>query len=108
MTDRRWLILLTILIVITAARVATTYRVFSQTMDEPFHLAVGYDFLLTGRQISDPQHPPLARVFFALPFLRTPPPAWTDGLTRGNALSFVTIAIRRISAGRVPAISFFW
>jgi hypothetical protein len=85
-TRRRWLILLTLLIVFTSARVATTYRVFSQTMDEPFHLAAGYDFLLTGRQISDPQHPPLARVFFALPFLRTPPPASTDGLTRGNAL----------------------
>jgi hypothetical protein len=85
-TRRRWMILLTLLIVFTAARVATTYRVFSQTNDEPFHLAAGYDFLLTGRQISDPQHPPLARVFFALPFLRTPPPAATDGLTRGNAL----------------------
>jgi hypothetical protein len=85
-TRRRWSILLTLLIVFTAARVATTYRVFSQTMDEPFHLAAGYDFLLTGRQLSDPQHPPLARVFFALPFLRTPPPATTDGLARGNAL----------------------
>jgi hypothetical protein len=85
-TRRRWLILLTLLIVFTAARVATTYRVFSQTNDEPFHLAGGYDFLLTGRQLSDPQHPPLARVFFALPFLRTPPPATTDGLARGNAL----------------------
>src|SRR4051794_269538 len=85
-TRRRWMILLTLLIVFTAARVATTYRVFSQTNDEPFHLAAGYDFLLTGRQLSDPQHPPLARVFFALPFLRTPPPATTDGLARGNAL----------------------
>ncbi|MEA2329361.1 MAG: hypothetical protein QOE68_4320, partial [Thermoanaerobaculia bacterium] len=85
-TRRRWMLLLTLLIVFTAARVATTYRVFSQTIDEPFHLAAGYDFLLTGRQISDPQHPPLARVFFALPFLRTPPPAATDGLARGNAL----------------------
>jgi hypothetical protein len=85
-THRRWTILLTLLIVFTAARVATTYRVFSQTNDEPFHLAGGYDFLRTGRQTSDPQHPPLARVFFALPFLRTPPPASTDGLMRGNAL----------------------
>ena len=85
-TRRRWLVLLTLLIVLTAGRVATTYRVFSQTNDEPFHLAGGYDFLLTGRQLSDPQHPPLARVFFALPFLRTPQPATTDGLARGNAL----------------------
>jgi hypothetical protein len=80
------LILLTLLIVMTAARVATTYRVFSQTNDEPFHLAAGYEFLLTGRQTSDPQHPPLARVFFALPFLGTRLPSSTDGLTRGNAL----------------------
>ncbi|HEV7428957.1 MAG TPA: glycosyltransferase family 39 protein [Thermoanaerobaculia bacterium] len=86
MTRRRWTILLTLLIVLTAARVATTYRVFSQTNDEPFHLAAGYDFLLTGRQTSDPQHPPLARVFFALPFLQRPPPASADGLTRGNML----------------------
>jgi hypothetical protein len=85
-TGRRWVILLTLLIVFTAARVATTYRVFSQTNDEPFHLAAGYDFVLTGRQTSDPQHPPLARVFFALPFLNTPPPATTDGLARGNEL----------------------
>jgi hypothetical protein len=85
-TRRRWSILLTLLIVVTAARVATTYRVFSQTNDEPFHLAAGYDFLLTGRQTSDPQHPPLARVFFALPFLRTPLPPSSDGLARGNAL----------------------
>jgi hypothetical protein len=85
-TSRYRTILLTLLIVFTAARVTTTYRVFSQTMDEPFHLAAGYDFLLTGRQTSDPQHPPLARVFFGLPFLRTPPPATMDGLARGNAL----------------------
>jgi hypothetical protein len=80
------MILLTLLIVFTAARVATTYRLFSQTNDEPFHLAAGYDFLLTGRQTSDPQHPPLARVLFAVPFLRTPPPPTADGLARGNAL----------------------
>jgi len=85
-TSRRWQILLALLIALTAARVATTYRVFSQTQDEPFHLAAGYDFLLTGRQTSDPQHPPLARVFFALPFLNTPPPATADGLARGNDL----------------------
>jgi len=82
----RWWVLLWLLIVFTAARIATTYRVFSQTSDEPWHLAGGYDFLETGRQTSDLQHPPLARIFFALPFLNTPPPATTDGLARGNAL----------------------
>ena len=86
MTNRRWAIILASIILITAGRVAATYRVFSQTADEPIHLAAGYDFLKTGRQMSDAQHPPLARVFFALPFLDSPPPAATDGVARGNAL----------------------
>jgi hypothetical protein len=86
MSNRRFAALLALTVAITCARIATTYRVFSQTVDEPYHLAAGYDFLRTGRQISDPQHPPLARVLFALPFVSTPPPAATDGLGRGNAL----------------------
>src|SRR5205085_7188482 len=86
MNDRRFAVLLALIVAVTAARIATTYRVFSQTADEPYHLAAGYDFLRTGRQPSDPQHPPLARVLFALPFVSTPPPSATDGLARGNAL----------------------
>jgi len=86
MTNRRWALLLALIILVTAARIATTYRVFSQTADEPFHLAAGYDFLKTGRQTSDFQHPPLARVFFALPFLDSPPPAASDAVARGNEL----------------------
>jgi 4-amino-4-deoxy-L-arabinose transferase-like glycosyltransferase len=87
-TTRRWGILLALLIVFTAARVATTERVFSQTNDEPYHLAGGYDFLRTGRQLSDPQHPPLARILFAAPFFNAVPPASTDGLSRGDELFF--------------------
>jgi hypothetical protein len=86
MSNRLWAIVLAAIVLITAARIAATYRVFSQTADEPIHLAAGYDFLKTGRQTSDPQHPPLARIFFALPFLDTVPPATTDPVARGNAL----------------------
>ena len=86
MSNHRFATLLALIVAVTAARIATTYRVFSQTADEPYHLAAGYDFLRTGRQPSDPQHPPLARVLFALPFVSTPPPSVTDGLARGNAL----------------------
>jgi hypothetical protein len=39
-TRRRWLTLLTLLIVVTAAHVATTYRVFSQTNDEPLRIRI--------------------------------------------------------------------
>jgi len=63
----RWTIFLALLVAFTALRIATTYRGFSQTSDEPWHLAAGYDFLKSGRQTSDLQHPPLARIFFALP-----------------------------------------
>lgn len=86
MTNRRWALLLALIILLTAARIATTYRVFSQTSDEPFHLAAGYDFLKTGRQSSDLQHPPLPRILFALPFLDSPPPAAVDAIARGNEL----------------------
>ena len=54
MTNRRWAIILASIILITAGRIAATYRIFSQTVDEPIHVAGGYDFLKTGRQTSDP------------------------------------------------------
>jgi len=85
MTTARWNTLLALLVVFTAARVMTTHRVFNQTSDEPHHLASGYDFLTKGMYF-DPEHPPLARVFFALPFLGTAEPAGTDARDRGNAL----------------------
>src|SRR6185436_7454523 len=86
MTPRRWWTLLLLLVVFTAARVMTTHRVFNQTSDEPHHVASGYDVLTKGSYMLDPEHPPLARVIFALPFLGTPDPAATDVLQRGNAL----------------------
>ncbi|HEX2122999.1 MAG TPA: glycosyltransferase family 39 protein, partial [Thermoanaerobaculia bacterium] len=88
MIDRRWTALLAALVVFTAARVMTTHRVFNQTSDEPFHVAAGYDLLTKGSYALDPEHPPLARVFFALPFLDTPDPAATEPTARGNALLF--------------------
>ncbi|HEX6535156.1 MAG TPA: PQQ-binding-like beta-propeller repeat protein [Gemmatimonadaceae bacterium] len=39
---------------------------FSQTFDEPAHLAAGMEWLESGRYDLDPQHPPLARVAIAL------------------------------------------
>jgi len=86
MTPRRWWTLLLLLVVFTAARVMTTHRVFSQTSDEPHHVGSGYDFLTKGSFTLDPEHPPLARVFFALPFLDTPDPGKSDPREQGNAL----------------------
>ena len=44
MSDRRFAATLALIVLVTAARIATTYRVFSQTADEPYHLAARYDY----------------------------------------------------------------
>jgi 4-amino-4-deoxy-L-arabinose transferase-like glycosyltransferase len=86
MTLRTWWAILALLIVVTLVRVATTHRVFSQTVDEPWHLVAGYDFLTKWKFTSDLHHPPLARVFFALPFVGTPEPPAGTTRDRGNTL----------------------
>ncbi len=74
MTSRRWWLLLTLIVALTLVRVATTHRVFSQTIDESAHLLAGYD-ILTKRDFStDRMHPPLPRMLFALPFMNEPEP----------------------------------
>ncbi len=86
MTSRRWWTLLILLVLFTLGVVTTTHRVFSQTADEPWHVATGYDVLKRHEFKADLHHPPLARVFFALPFLDSPNPAGERGDSRGNEL----------------------
>lgn len=57
------------ILVIALVRVAATHRVFSQTTDEPTHIAAGYDFVKNGKYGLDPSHPPLGRIVAALPSL---------------------------------------
>lgn len=68
--------------------VASTHRVFAQVIDEPIHIAAGYDYLRTGRDLYDIEHPPLPRLLAALPLWLggVTPPAETDRVQRGNAL----------------------
>jgi len=51
---------------VAVVRIATTYRVFSETIDEPTHVACGFEWLTTDTYALDPEHPPLARIGFAL------------------------------------------
>jgi hypothetical protein len=91
MTPRRAWIGVAIVVVLTVVRVAATYRVFSQTVDEQIHLIAGYDILKYHSWKTDYQHPPLARVFFALPFIHAPEPESADKADRslrGNELLF--------------------
>jgi 4-amino-4-deoxy-L-arabinose transferase-like glycosyltransferase len=65
------------LLIFPAVRIASTWRVFSQTADEGMHLAAGFQWLDSGRYLYDVGHPPLARVAFALP-------AYLSGATAGG------------------------
>jgi 4-amino-4-deoxy-L-arabinose transferase-like glycosyltransferase len=66
---------------------ASTWRYYSNTWDEPEHLAAGIELLDRARYEYDTEHPPIPRVLMALgPFLMgarsfgTPPP---DGVQEG-------------------------
>ena len=78
-----------VLIILVACVLATgCWRVYSNTWDEPEHLAAGIELLDRGKYEYDTEHPPLGRVFLAIgPYLAgahsygTPPPEGTpEGL----------------------------
>ena len=75
------------LILVACLLAASTWRVYSNTWDEPEHLAAGIELLDKGRYEYDTEHPPIVRAFMALgPYLAgarsfgTPPP---DGVQEG-------------------------
>jgi hypothetical protein len=86
MTETRWRVLLALIVLFTLGRIATTHRVFSQTIDEGSHLMSGYDILKYRAFATDPHHPPLAKVLFALPFVTEPEPVSDGVISRGTAL----------------------
>jgi hypothetical protein len=85
-TPRRAWIGVAVIAALSLGRVAATHRVFAQTSDEAIHLIAGYDVLKHHSWTTDMHHPPLSRVFFALPFINAPEPAGTDRNIRGNEL----------------------
>ncbi|HVR41804.1 MAG TPA: glycosyltransferase family 39 protein, partial [Thermoanaerobaculia bacterium] len=46
--------------------VASTWTIFSQVMDEPAHVGAGMEWLAAGTYTIEAQHPPLARIAFAV------------------------------------------
>jgi hypothetical protein len=59
-----------LLVLIGVTRIVATYSVFTQTSDEPYHLACGMQWLDQGRYQYEHQHPPLARIAVAVgPYL---------------------------------------
>jgi hypothetical protein len=55
-----------VLIVIAAARIASTWWVFNHTMDEPTHIACGLEWLEDRSYTYELLHPPLARIAAAI------------------------------------------
>lgn len=67
MSRSRWTaVAVAILTLIAIARIAATWRIFNQTVDEPIHVAAGMQWLDEGRYDLDVEHPPLPRILFAL------------------------------------------
>ncbi len=63
--------ILFLLLAVTFLRIYPTYREFTQTSDEPFHIAAGMEWLDRGVYRYEHQHPPLARILVALgPYLK--------------------------------------
>ncbi len=58
--------ILLLLLALSFFRVHATYRTFTQTIDEPFHIAAGMEWLDRGIYRYEHQHPPLARILVAL------------------------------------------
>jgi 4-amino-4-deoxy-L-arabinose transferase-like glycosyltransferase len=78
---------LALLILAACLLAASTWRIYSNTWDEPEHLAAGIELLDKGRYEYDTEHPPIVRALMALgPYLAgarsfgTPPP---DGVLEG-------------------------
>lgn len=70
MAFRKPVLLLCLLMLAACLLVASTWRYFNATWDEPEHLAAGMQLLSRDFYIYDVQHPPLARMAMALgPYL---------------------------------------
>jgi hypothetical protein len=79
-TDNRRAVAFAVALTLLAlVRVGSTLRLFSQTVDEPTHIAAGFHWL-RGDPAADVENPPLAKVTFGLD-------AWLDGATVDPALS---------------------
>lgn len=80
-------LVLVLLIALPVLRIVSTYRVFSQTSDEPFHVAAGFQWLTTRQYDLDREHPPLARVALAIDAaVSGARPDSGDALSIGNSI----------------------
>jgi hypothetical protein len=85
MPDRLLAVAVVVLLVAMAAAMTTAALGESQTYDEGFHLVAGFSYWQTRDFRLNQEHPPLAKLWCALPLLFTPvvmpnkPDAWKEG-----------------------------
>ncbi len=105
-----WRLLLGCLLIgVAAMRIVTTYSVFSETYDEPAHIATGLELLDRGTYTYETQHPPLARTAAALlPYLagarsQGQPDMWREG----RAILYSGNTTRTLFLARLGMLPFF-
>src|SRR5689334_15125020 len=67
--NQRFWPMFALLLTLLAFQQFTSIRLESQTFDEGTHLVAGYRYLTTGDYRMNPEHPPLAKLWCALPLL---------------------------------------
>jgi 4-amino-4-deoxy-L-arabinose transferase-like glycosyltransferase len=89
-TSLRYRIILAVICAVAVIRVASTFRIFCATTDEPSHIANGYAWLTGAPYPRDLLHPPLAQVLAALPLVlkHAPRPIATWDVAAGNELLY--------------------
>ncbi|HYO79473.1 MAG TPA: glycosyltransferase family 39 protein, partial [Thermoanaerobaculia bacterium] len=87
--DWRYIAAIAALTIVAVVRVASTHRVFSEVLDEPAHLAAGFEWF-HGIYTIDASHPPAARILGALPLWLAgyPLPETRDMVQAGNELLY--------------------
>ena len=108
------------LVLIGVLRIVATYHDFSQSYDEPAHIACGMEWLEKGTFQMEPQHPPLPRVMVALgPYLaglRLPELKFADDnkaegydlFGTGNKILYARGEYRRnLTLARIGTLPFF-
>ena len=84
MTNRRFFVIVAVLLGAMAWMMVVSVEAESQTWDEAMHLAAGYSYWKTGDYRLNPEHPPLGKLLNAIPllFLDVPlpvqHPSWID------------------------------
>src|SRR5665213_3033565 len=106
-----WVAVAVVLVLIGSARIASTWTIFSHTIDEPDHMPPGMEWLSIGKYRYEDQHRPRARVFGAVgPLLagerfRPGPDSYHDGY---RILGRDSHYDRILALGRAGILPFFW